>query len=352
MGYGLTGLNILKSLVSQGHHVSLWPIGQVECPQDCVDVIKEARFRAEHCYNKHAHSLRIWHQWDLAQHVGRGPHCGFPIFELDRFTEAERWQMGQQDLLFVASQWAKWTLVEAKIRDESFIEVAPLGVDHTIFHPFVARSFDFSKPEATVFLNVGKWEVRKGHDVLYKAFCKAFTPSDNVHLVMACYNPCKEKAYSDSWKRLYEGCALGKKITVIDGRLPNQESVAGLMASVDCGVFPSRAEGWNLELGEMMAMGKVAIATNNTAHTEYVTKENCLLIETPDMEIAYDGLWFHGQGGWAKFGNDQEDQLISHLRGVHAAKQGSNIAPTNQSGIETMKRFTWDNTAQKIVDQL
>jgi hypothetical protein len=41
-----------------------------------------------------------------------------------------------------------------------------------------------------VFLNVGKWEYRKGHDVLLEAFNKAFEPTDNVRLVMNCHNPC------------------------------------------------------------------------------------------------------------------------------------------------------------------
>ena len=34
-----------------------------------------------------------------------------------------------------------------------------------------------------MFLACGKWEARKGHDVIPDAFCRAFRPGDNVLLV-------------------------------------------------------------------------------------------------------------------------------------------------------------------------
>ena len=58
----------------------------------------------------------------------------------------------------------------------------------------------------------------------------------------------------------------------------------------DCGLFPARAEGWNLELLEMMACGKQVIATNYSAHTEFCTKENSILIES-DENIPKNISW-------------------------------------------------------------
>ena len=57
------------------------------------------------------------------------------------------------------------------------------------------------------------------------------------------------------------------------------------MAKTDCGVFPARAEGWNLELLEMMSCNKPVIATNYSAHTEFCDDKNCMLIDIEDMEI-------------------------------------------------------------------
>ena len=68
------------------------------------------------------------------------------------------------------------------------------------------------------------------------------------------------------------------------------------MSQTDCGVFPARAEGWNLELLEMMSCGKNVIATNYSSHTEFCNSENCMLVETTELEDAHDGKWFRGQG--------------------------------------------------------
>ena len=55
---------------------------------------------------------------------------------------------------------------------------------------------------------------------------------------------------SEKWKNLYIDSKNGHKVRFID-RAKTQEEVYNIMAKVDCGIFPSRAEGWNLELLEL-----------------------------------------------------------------------------------------------------
>ncbi len=64
-----------------------------------------------------------------------------------------------------------------------------LRIDEEIFNEYV-ESVDIGRttPNTTVFLNVGKWEYRKGHDFILEAFNKAFEPEADVLLVMHCYN--------------------------------------------------------------------------------------------------------------------------------------------------------------------
>ena len=94
------------------------------------------------------------------------------------------------------------------------------------------------------------------------------------------------------------------------------------MKQTDCGVFPARAEGWNLELLEMMACGKHVITTNYSAHTEFCNKDNCFLVDINELETAHDGVFFSGEyGHWASFDNSAKDQLIEHMRMVHGIKE-------------------------------
>jgi glycosyltransferase involved in cell wall biosynthesis len=341
LGYGVVGLNLILGLERLGSSVALWPIGEIEAPEEHHDVLRRTLDRRQ-TYNPRAPSLRLSQQVDLAQHVGKGLHCALPIFELDRFDPVERHHLSSQDRLIVPSRWAMRVLADNGIPEER-IRVAPLGVDREIF-----RFVDRVEPGATMFLNVGKWEVRKGHDVLIEAFCKAFTRTDDVRLVLVAHNPFYSADESRQWVDIYRSSPLAEKIQVVEERLPSQREVAKVMASADCGVFPFRAEGWNMDLAEMMAMGKNVIATNYSAPTEYLTPENARLIRVDRMEDAHDAKWFHGQGQWAQLGDPQVEELVEHLRAVHRVKQDGGLRP-NAAGRDTMAELSWDRTAQRIV---
>jgi glycosyltransferase involved in cell wall biosynthesis len=345
LGYGYTSLNILKTLVRRNHKVSLWVIGNGDVHINDFQTVQQAQLQTK-WYNTNAPSVRIWHQHDLAMHVGRGLHIGFPIFELDSFTTEEIHQLNSVDMLFVPSYWAVQVLENNKVNTVKAL--VPLGVDREIFSPALVNI-----KKTTIFMNCGKWEKRKGHDILAQAFNLAFNPNDDVQLIMHCNNPFLSPAKQREWELIYEKSKLGKsgKIHISKTRLDNQYELARYMRTADCGVFPSRAEGWNLELLEFMSLGKTVIATDYSAHTQYVNKENCCLIHCDGLEYAEDGIWFNKQGKWATWGKNQTEQLVEHMRTVHKLKQ-ENTLTINKSGIDTAKKFTWDNSVNLMEEYL
>jgi glycosyltransferase involved in cell wall biosynthesis len=116
------------------------------------------------------------------------------------------------------------------------------------------------------------------------------------------------------------------------------------MAQADCGIFLSRAEGWNLELLEMMSMNKPVITTNYSAHTEFCNPSNAHLVDIDELESAYDGKWFFGYGEWAKIGPKQKEQAIELMRHVYKSNIRTNIA-----GLETGKHYSWQNSARHLI---
>ncbi len=345
LGYGIAALNILKALSASETKIALWVIGQAEAHPREHELVRSCMTNANY-FNVAAPCLRIWHQFDMAMHVGRGMHTGLPIFELDTFNPIEMHHLQNLDHVFVPSKWAQNVL--AKQGREHGVSVAPFGVDRTLFYP---QSPETASNEETVFLNIGKWEVRKGHDILVEAFNAAFDPKDNVVLLMNCYNPFYNKEKNDEWAKLYKNSKLGDKIHIRTERLETQAEVAGMMNSVDAGVFPARAEGWNLELLEMMSCGKPVIATNYAGHTEFVNNDNSLLINCDSLEDAFDGIWFRGQGQWAELGDNQLDQLVQHMRDIHDKKRNGESL-YNKAGVETAEKFSWKNTADAILKVL
>lgn len=346
LGYGVAGTNILASLMENGNNVALWPInGRIEPDDYTIQTVRlNEALNNQSFFDNNAPSIKVWHQHDLAQHVGRGKRVGFPIFELNQFNKRELHHLSSQDHLFVCSDWAKRVVEQNLPENHMNISVVPLGVNRKIFNEDIKRQ---RKGNTRVFLNIGKWEIRKGHDILVEAFNNAFCPKDDVELWMVPTNPFLNEAEAKEWESLYKNSALGSKITIFP-RLTSQQDVAQIMTEADIGVFPARAEGWNLELLEMMSCGKNVIATNYSAHTEFCNKENCSLISIDNLEIAYDGKFFHGQGGeWAALEQNQIDQLVASMRYWYKEQPNENL-----EGIETARKFTWNSSAFTIVSEL
>ncbi len=342
-GYGVTGAHLLRALQQRGAPVTLFPIGPVDSSLTDNPQLQQA-LNLQDAYRPDVPSVRLAQQFDLAMHVGRGARVAFTIFELDTFTPREMHHLRSQDAIFVCSDWAREACLQNGL-DETPIHIVPLGVDRAIFHENVQPKRSWSE---TVFMQVGKLEPRKGQLDLLRAFEAAFTPKDSVRLVLSCGNPFISQADLDTLLRPFRKSPLASKISLLTNELPNLRSVAELMAAADCGVFAARAEGWNLEALEMLSMGKQVIATDYSAHTEFLNSENARLIDIDAREYAHPG---RHPGQWAAWGNAQHEQLVAHLRDVHAAKQAVAL-PLNTAGIATAHTFSWEGSADALIRSL
>lgn len=334
-GYGITGANLLRALVDHQVDVAFFSLGGVD--PTVVDVPElPALLRRQDDFDDRAPSVRLAQQFDLALHVGRGPRISFPIFEIDRFTPRERHHLRHQDRLVVCSAWARTVLSDNGI--DVPVSIVPLGVDRRIFHEQViplSRSID------TVFVQVGKIEPRKGQLDLLRAFESAFRPSDNVRLRLYCHNPFIGNRDVQALLAPFRRSPMAKRIELITTPLATQHDVARAMMAGDCGVFCSRAEGWNLEALEMLSLGKPVIATAYSAHTEFLTPANAHLVPVTATEA-------HGVGSWGAFGAAELDALVCHLRTVHEMRRAGPL-PQNTAGITTAAHFSWAHSAARLV---
>ena len=337
LGYGVASLNILKALQDKAE-VSLFPIGQPQFTnQTDADAVRKGMETAQ-TFDPQAPCIKIWHQNQMAERIGSGKFIGFPIFELDTFNDLEKHHLNSCEHLFVCSKWAKNVCLYQTRLWPYRIHVVPLGVDAELFPPAPVRQDD-----KTIFFNCGKWEIRKGHDILIKAFEKVLQHGEDAELWMMCSNPFNSEEENSRWHQLYSH----PKVRIIP-RADTQAEVYNIMSQVDCGVFPSRGEGWNLELLEMMSAGKHVVTTNYSAHTEFCTEENSGLVTISDVEPAFDGKWFFGQGNWAKITQHTEFDLYMKMMKFILDKKGT----LNEAGIKTAKKFSWENTVNQILEVL
>jgi hypothetical protein len=338
-GYGVVGAHLVREFGRLDANVAYFPLGGID--QSVVETPTLPTMLARQgSYDDQAPSVRLSQQFDLALHVGRGPRIGFPIFELDRFRPNERHQLLRQDRLLVTCEWAKRVLLDDGISVP--IDIVPLGVDRTVFHEGVMPVKRAA--HETVFMQVGKLEPRKGQRELLRAFEAAFTPKDPVRLVLVCHNPFVSEAQFNELAAPFRRSPMASRITLITKPFATQRDLAPQMAAADAAVFAVRAEGWNLEALEMLSMGKTVIATDYSAHTAFLTPANARLIAVDALEQPAGAM----VGRWAAWGDAQHEQLVAHLRAVHAEKQQGTLA-RNEAGIATSQHCSWTASAQALL---
>jgi glycosyltransferase involved in cell wall biosynthesis len=338
--YGLVAQNLIYAL-SKRIEVCLFPIDphRMECEYKYKKSIEEALVNAKF-FDSYDRCIRLWHQHDMSQFVGLGTHIGFPIFELDTLTRQERHHLNSCDQLFVCSEWAKQVLQNNQCDTP---KVIPLGVDTEIFKPT-----NINNP-TTVFLNVGKWEKRKGHDIIFELFDRAFDLNDNVELWMLPNNPFLNEEEAFSWNEKTRNCKLASKVKILP-RLYTQQDVANVMNQATCGLFPSRAEGWGMPILEMMACGKHVITTDYSGQTEFCARDSSMLVPITELEVAHDNKWFFGQGKWSHIGEEEKLIFIDYMVEIYQRHQDNKLEG-NEGGIEIASQFSWDNSAKLIIEE-
>lgn len=350
-GFGVCGTNLLRAFHDAGLNPAAFATGGIEYQPHHAEAVEASRERSA-SFNPLAPSLRVDHQFLLQHHVGRGPRAGYSFFEMDRLTPYEVHQLNALDVVFAPSTWAGQVMWDSGVRTR--VVLAQPGVDQLVFNPAARPRWhpELGLPpgrDTTVFFNAGKWSMLKGHDFVLDAFEAAFTPADDVLLVMCCFNFLRVPGFdgpeeSGKWREMYVTSRLGRagKIRVLPQRLPTQYELAALMAAADCGFFPARAEGWNLEAAEMSAMGKEVVLTDYSAHQEYGAPAGCRMVEIDGLEPAVEDPFIPaGRGNWAGLGPNALDSAVSQLRAVHQLRRDGRL-PLNRAGVDLFSvRFTW-----------
>ncbi|KAG1674484.1 hypothetical protein FOA52_003089 [Chlamydomonas sp. UWO 241] len=186
------------------------------------------------------------------------------------------------------------------------------------------------------FLSCGKWEQRKGWDVLLDAFLTEFSHAgDDVELLILSKAPegaASAGGSSDddgdddgvdsstAWVAQQVLAHVAQRMPGADvTRLPrvyveasrlSEPDLVSLYHSADAFVLPTRGEGWGLPVAEAMAMGLPAIVTGWSGVADLVTEEVGYHVRWSLSDVAEgkDGAWWL-VGKWA-------DADVGHLREV------------------------------------
>lgn len=282
--------------------------------------------------------------WNYLQ-LFPGVKIGCTFWESTKLPDDWIKELNKCDYVWAVSQWKKQVLIENGINSRK-IYVIPSGVDSSIFNPNQSQDLRLFKKKGFKFFTVGKCEHRKSTRELIMAFDLEFHKEKDVYLVLATDNPFipnfnMPAFVNNLWLRNYE-----KFIYIPRGG--SHVDMAQLMNACDCGVFPTKAEGWGLPIIESMALGKPTIVTNYSAVTEYANQDNAILLDYYTIPIQdVDGLSFYRSdndyGTWAL---PNTTSLRKKMRMVY-----ENYDYFQQKFLATSddirKNWSWEAAAQK-----
>jgi len=257
---------------------------------------------------------------------------GFSMHEANKLPSSWVEQANQMDEIWTPSVWGQQVFQNSGITRP--IHVVPLGFNPDQYHPGPARQ---RLRERTIFLSVFEWGMRKGCDVLLKAYCAAFAAHDPVLLVLkidsrAPGNPLRELA------ALLPDPA--PPIALIYNQSFSAERMAELYRTADCFVLPSRGEGWGMPILEAMACGTPVIATNWSAPTTFLTQENGYPL--PYRLVAADAHNRYTRG--AQWAEPEHAVLVDQLRWV--AAHPAERATKGQMAAAQALTWTWDHAVE------
>jgi len=223
-------------------------------------------------------------------------NLGYCFFEFELGPNAAA-NAEKYDVVFAGSTWCLDRLAERGIHNtalliqgvdgETFKARPPRKTEH--YKAGVAHGkgmkqslYADPKPEFRIFSG-GKFEYRKGQDLVIAAFREFAKTHPEAHLVCSWFNPWPDLAKQLVNKMGWDGptvnqSALYHAVLCAEGLRPEQFTIlpqlshadlAREMANTDAGLFPNRCEGGtNLVLMEYAALGRPVIANVLTGHAD------------------------------------------------------------------------------------
>jgi len=254
------------------------------------------------------------------------------------------------DELWVHSRWIREQAIRGGVPGRR-VRVIPLGVDTAVFKPS-GPSLRISTRKTTRFLFVGAPVLRKGIDVLLRAWRQAFTATDDVSLIVKA-NP-KDVFYEGiDWRNeIRQQAAGGAEILLIDRLLP-VSALAGLYRACEAAVFPYRAEGFGLPILEAMACGCTPIVPRFGACLDYCTARGAHFVRARRIQLpvnrrlAFNTLGFEEDVQSVDFCEVPVDALAETLVRVARMTKADRAAMVRR-GVADAARFSWDASATAI----
>jgi len=285
-------------------------------------------------------------------------NAGYCFFEFDLVPDAVSNAMSY-DHIFCGSTFNKRILAYYNLFHTS---VLIQGIDHKIFNAEPPRKED----DKFVIFSGGKFEYRKGQDLVLAAFKTLMNTYKDMHLVTlwetmwpqtistmhhSTHIDFAVPKHAEGWENFIG--YFCEKNGIPPDRITHypllpQNKISELMANTDIGIFPNRCEGGtNLMLMEYMAKQRPVIASYNTGHRDILNKDNAILLHNQKVRPIKPFPQSDWQAHWCE---PNINELVSNLEWAYLHRD--ELKKYGRVAAESMKQYTWGKTADCVLNQM
>lgn len=255
--------------------------------------------------------------------------------------QAKQWLEGQRPLMFTMFETTVWPVLfrDMHMFDTVFVPCEANRVAASEWHDnvhvvplAVDKRWRLRKPSISGRFRImsSGSQMRKGLDLTQQAFLEAFGNNDDVELVLK--TPHKSQVPILNHPR----------ISQVNGVLSAEDEVA-LYESANIYLGLSRGEGFGMMPLQAIVQGTPTIMSAGHGHdmfAKYATTVETTLVPAVNYDMyGVCGDWWESD----------VDDAVDKLRWVYD-NYDSHVAAAAKNARKAAKEFTWDNTAQKLLD--
>jgi hypothetical protein len=345
-GYNLHAFNFLKALFENGVKVYYHFIGGTNEDEPASESPFVDDAKTQYGSNK-LPQITVCHGTNNFKNSG-AYKIAFTTTEVEGVPKDWVQCLNEMDEVWATSEFAKKSFVNSGVK----VPVYNIGegVDPDYFHPGILPFPNLPK-EKFKFLSNFAWGKRKGVDVLFEAFRKEFSADEDVCLMLKVLPSYAGHNIKDELKLVYERKGAAP-VYLYDLEFKKWE-MGRLYTSANAFVWPSRGEGFGLPAIEAISCGLPVIASNYSAHLEFLTengkpKPGVLLLNGKIAEYkGGDSIYYHGFHWF----DPDVDHLRKLMREVYNNYEKYR-ADALKTAEEIHKDFNWNVSTKRVIERL